>query len=228
MFCHRILLIVSLLVLVIGYTVFSAPQHVLAANITCDGGMRATVSFDVMAANQYRLNGSGPELPTRIYVASTTHTNHFTWEISGPGSWNITLEWRRPQDGIINWGKSMFDHLVVLECTGGPLAVNLLDGRINNDQSKDVAAPVAVYCQDGFVDIYLIGAVNSEGLLIIREPQVTGVPAGETQRLGSAYGVSVYWLDTGEYQLNAITFDGKLYAITWEGCDSNTLHHLSP
>ena len=106
----------------------------------------------------------------------------------------------------------------------GPLAGNLLDGRINNNQLKDVAAPVAIYCADGNIDVYKIDAETGDGTRIISVPQVEGLPES-TQLLGSAQGVELYWLDTGEYQINASNFEGYPYWINWVGCSSDALNH---
>ncbi len=108
----------------------------------------------------------------------------------------------------------------------GPLAGNLLDGRLNNEQGKDVAAPVAVYCADGNIDIYKIDAETGDGTRIISVAQVEGSPES-TQLLASAEGVSLYWLDTGEYHINTTNFEGKPYWINWVGCSSNDLTHTN-
>jgi hypothetical protein len=114
------------------------------------------------------------------------------------------------------------------DCLAGPLAENLLDGRINNSQSHDVAAPVAVYCVDGNIDVYKIDPKTSDGTRIISVPQADGSPADGTQLLSAAQGVSLYWLDTGEYQINTTNFEGLPYWINWVACNANTLKHLSP
>ncbi|MBZ0297900.1 MAG: hypothetical protein K8L99_35425, partial [Anaerolineae bacterium] len=171
---------------------------------------------------------------TASYLSSATMPESFAWVLPGPGSWDVTLEWTRGG----GWEVSSRDSLVRIKCieidieegqVAGPLAGNLLDGRINNDQTKDVAAPVAVYCADGNVDVYKIDAETGKGTLVIREPQVEGTPEdGENTLLASAEGVSLYWLSTGEYQVNTPNFEGILYSIVWEGCDSRTLYHLAP
>jgi hypothetical protein len=124
--------------------------------------------------------------------------------------------------------------LGVGECPGlpyasgedGPEAYNLYDGRLNNSQTKDVAAPVAVYCtEQDTLAIFKIDAETGAGTQVINQPFVTETPA-ENQLLASANGVNLYLLATGEYQINAPNFEGKLYSIAWTGCDFGTLVHL--
>ncbi len=212
--------------LVFGLIVFLGFQTlnpVLAATATCEGDALATVKFDTPAVNRYRLNGTGPGLPTAEYFSSDTQPESFAWVLPGPGSWDVSLEWSR--GGA--WEVSARDSLVRIKCIDkedGAPAGNLLDGRINNDQSKDVAAPVAVYCADGNIDVYKIDAETGDGTRIMRVAQVEGSPES-TQLLASAEGVSLYWLDTGEYHINTTNFEGKPYWINWIGCSSDALTH---
>jgi hypothetical protein len=201
------------------------PVHAVSGS--CEGDAIASVSFDTPAVNEYRLSGTGPGLPTEPQLSSDTLPESFEWFLPGPGSWDLTLQWRR---GGLDWAISERNDLVVITCLpvpdpAGPPAANLFDGRINNDQSRDVAAPAAVYCAAGTIDVYQIDAETGSGTLVIRVPQVEGTPAG-TELLQSAAGVSLYWLDTGEYQLMTPNFEGLPYVITWTGCDSGTLAHL--
>lgn len=219
----------------VGFLVLLAPPSALAASITCEGDMLATANFDVPAVNEYRLNGSGPGLPTVTYISSDTQPESFAWTLPGPGSWNLALEWRRPPV-VPDWDVSQYDTTVVLTCLPvdsteplpGPPAGNLYDGRINNSQLKDVAAPVAIYCADGNINIWKIDAETGEGTLVITHPQVTGTPEGGNTQLATAEGVSLYWLEGGQYQVNTPNFEGNLYSIMWQGCDSKTLTHLAP
>ncbi|MBZ0099252.1 MAG: hypothetical protein K8F30_09215 [Taibaiella sp.] len=108
----------------------------------------------------------------------------------------------------------------------GPPAGNL-EGRINNSESKDVAAPVALYCANDYIDIYKIIDVETAAThLVIHHPQMYGLPEnGENVLLAEAEGVSLYWLASGEYQVNTLNFEGNLYSIIWEGCNPVTLVH---
>lgn len=137
------------------------------------------------------------------------------WEVAGlpQNTYSVTLS------GCGEGGESM----------AGPPATNLFDGRLNNSQLRDVAAPVAIYCADGNIDVYKINAETGDGTRVISFPQVEGLPeSGTNTELASAEGISLYWLSDGPYQLNTPNFEGILYSITWLGCDSSTLAHLAP
>jgi hypothetical protein len=86
---------------------------------------------------------------------------------------------------------------------------------------------VAIYCADGNIDVYKIDAETGEGTGIIRVAQVEDTPES-TQLLASAQGVDLYLLDTGEYQINTVNFEGHPYSINWDGCSSDALMHLAP
>ncbi len=110
----------------------------------------------------------------------------------------------------------------------GPPATNLYDGRINNSQLKDVAAPVAVYCtEEETIAIFKIDAETGEGTRVINHP-LGDEPTPENQLLAEAAGVSLYLLSSGEYHISAPNFEFKTYTILWQGCDSSTLVHVSP
>lgn len=243
----RKFLVVALPVLglVLGAVMLFAPVTALAAPITCNGNVLVTAEFDTPAINEYRLAGTGPGLPSDVYMSSDTDPESFSWLLNGPGSWDIVLEWRRPPV-VPDWAISQYNDNVVLTCIEfptptpistpelivttvpppGPLAVNLLDGRINSSQIRDIAAPVAIYFIDGNIDVWLIDAQTSEGTRIISYPQV--MESADVGLLASAQGVSLYWLEDSRYQLNAPNFEGNLYSITWQGCNSSTLEHLAP
>ncbi len=149
------------------------------------------------------ISSKHPYVVSYTFTAETTFYIHLDWQFASP------------QNGYM------------ISCSrngAGPLAANLLDGRLNDDQQRDVAAPVAVYCADGNIDIYKIDAETGDGTRIISVAQVEGSPES-TQLLASAEGVSLYWLDTGEYHINTTNFEGKPYWINWVGCSSDALAH---
>jgi hypothetical protein len=160
-------------------------------------GGSIVLTHELEAGVKYSLTTS-----TRNHEVTGTYTNR----ISGPG--NISLN-----------------------CGGdsgaaggpGPIAGNLLDGRINNSSATDVAAPAVVYCtEDGGFDVYAVDPVSGDGTLVAR---VTGdditamTPlTGAYEVLGGGAGVTLYRLATGGYQVNAVTTDGKLYEFAWDAC----------
>jgi hypothetical protein len=117
--------------------------------------------------------------------------------------------------------------------TPGAPCYNLFDGRINDHQALDCAAPVAIYIVDGRTDIYAIDPVSGDGTLVISTAPESedGAPDGTAEAsgnilLGSAGNIRLYWLSaTSEYQLTATYADGKGYAVVWSTADD--LRHLA-
>jgi hypothetical protein len=108
-------------------------------------------------------------------------------------------------------------------CDGGRIG----DGRIN-DGASQLAAPVAVYCHAGNIDIYRIDAETGAGELVISVPQVSGAPADGTTQLAAEGGVILSWREDGKYQVNTVNFEGNPYIIAWQGCDGRTLDYIAP
>lgn len=219
---------------VVAVCIVAVTTPVSALTATCDGPVRVTAEFDVPVQNEYRLNGVGGGLPSATYVSTVDLLEAFVWMLPGPIDGEIVLEWRRPPSSLA-WEPSEFGTSLSAICVDneaeedvdnlpGPPAANLLDGRVNNSQNRDVAAPVAAYCADGNVDIYMIDAKTGAGARVISVPECEGAPESN-QLLESVQNISLYWLDSGEYQLNAQNFDGTPYMITWTGCDSASLTH---
>ncbi len=113
----------------------------------------------------------------------------------------------------------------ISDCSGaGPLATNLLDGRVNDLQDRDVAAPVAIY--DGSIEVYGIDPVSGDGHLDIRildeQIEAVGVPVDAPVLLAqgknafTGIDIYVYRLPTGEFQVNTHYADGKAYIFLWD------------
>jgi hypothetical protein len=119
------------------------------------------------------------------------------------------------------------------QCRFNAVAGNLLDGRINNGYDIDVAAPIAIYCEQddgpGF-DIYTINSQTGDGTLAVRvtldQINDVGIPTDANAPLWSEGGLWLFRLTTGEFQLNTANFDGKPYSISWWGCPSSGVTHL--
>jgi hypothetical protein len=121
----------------------------------------------------------------------------------GPGG--LTIE------SIINFG----DTLTEDNCTGGRIG----DGRIN-DGGDQLGAPVAVYRTDQGIEIYLIDPDDGHGdqIFVATDDEVVAVgdsPA-ENTIIDSASGVALYRLTSGEFQINATSFDGTPYSYIFE------------
>ena len=102
--------------------------------------------------------------------------------------------------------------------------MNLFDGRVNNLQDLDVAAPVAIY--DGSIKVYGIDPISGDGWLDVDISQeqidTVGIPADVPFLLGqgknhyTGIDIFVYRLPTGEFQLNTHYADGKPYIFAWD------------
>ncbi len=119
------------------------------------------------------------------------------------------------------------------EDEAGPPAENLYDGRINNDQGFDVAAPVAIY--EGSVDIFGIDPTTGSGWLTleISDEQIAalGVPAETPALLGQSVNpftgkdIFLYRLPGGAFQINTEYADGKPYIFMWD--EAGNKHHFA-
>jgi hypothetical protein len=114
-------------------------------------------------------------------------------------------------------------------------ACSFTDGRLNDDQRWDCAPPVAIYCTDTGVEIYLIDAETSRGSLYFTVTQdeidALGVPAEGYTVIVEHPGVMLSRLATGELQINAWAYDphwennAKPYVITWDACPASYVTH---
>ena len=233
-------------------TVFAFVTNI-SATIDCGGWINGTGTVDWTRDNTgsgvenlyyYAVDGAGNQIlnvsDNRAVGSNAALTPNYPWD-TAPQYNPITLTLISPAGN----GEPEQRHLIAFgDCSGlptyqppagrpdlqvaGPPAVNLYDGRINNSQTKDVAAPVAVYCtRENTIAIFKIDPVTGKGTRIINHPQ-GDEPAAENQLLASTEGVSLFQLSTGEYQVDAPNFEFNLYSITWEGCNSSTLVHLAP
>lgn len=108
-------------------------------------------------------------------------------------------------------------------CDGGSIG----DGRLN-DGANQLAAPVAVYCEGGNINVYSIDPETGAGELAVSVEQVSGTPADGTMLLGANMGVEIYWREDGKYQVNTLNFEGNLYSIAWHGCSGADFEHIAP
>jgi hypothetical protein len=118
-------------------------------------------------------------------------------------------------------------------CAGGAgsIAGNLLDGRINRDPAFDVAAPVAVYCNEaGTFDVWAINAESGDGLLVFSSTadQMTAAAPAEQVTLSSEHGVWVYRQADGSFQVHAGYFDGKPYWFSFDTCPPTWTYTTPP
>jgi hypothetical protein len=143
---------------------------------------------------------------TYVLVSTTfdaLNTGSYSVDISGPG--------------IVTLGRSNS-------------ATSFTDGRINSSVILDGGAPVAVYCRaDGGVDVWFISISSERGVFLFRvTPQRIediGVPTEENALLRFVGVVAVYRLTTGEFQVNAVNFDGTPYVMIWDSCPATSYYH---
>lgn len=118
------------------------------------------------------------------------------------------------------------------ECGGlPPFGCSIQDGRINNLPGKDCAAPVAIYCSEDGIDVYLVNPDTGEGTLALRTSKIdlSIPPADHNQTIASNGNVLLSRLTTGEYQINTIYGkENKPYVFVWDQCPSPTkTYHLA-
>ncbi len=118
------------------------------------------------------------------------------------------------------------------ESKAGPPAMNLLDGRLNDVQDKDVAAPVALYNTP--LSIFSIDPETGNGWLTFsisdEAIEAAGIPVDAPVLLAqgtnphTGMDIFVYRLPTGEFQINTHYADGTPYVFVWDNNGSS--YHL--
>ncbi len=92
------------------------------------------------------------------------------------------------------------------------------DGRVN---ATECAPPVVPYCLPYGIFVYEIDPATGAGslLMMVRDEVIAavGVP-DENTALAQANGVILSRLATGEFQINALDFEGKPYTLVWDDC----------
>ena len=119
----------------------------------------------------------------------------------------------------------------------GPPCASLFDGRLNDSQAMDCAAPIAVY-QDGsgLISVYAINPANGAGVLALSisaaDVSAVGVPDANAA-LGSGMNpftgqaITVYRLTSGQFQVMTSYGDGKPYVIVLSTDGTTPVQHLS-
>ena len=108
---------------------------------------------------------------------------------------------------------------VTVTCQGDPGAgCAFADGRVN---AAECAPPVVPFCLPYGIYVYAIDPETGEGsqLMMVRDEVLAaiGVPEENTP-LAQANGVILSRLMTGEYQINALDFEGNPYVLVWDDC----------
>lgn len=107
---------------------------------------------------------------------------------------------------------------------------NFMDGRVNNTD-KDCIPPFVVYCVDTTTEIYDVDYTTSRGTLLVRwtkaEVDEIGIPEDGPALLARFADMSFWRLETGEFQGNGLTPEGKPYIFVWNGCPVSNYYHLA-
>jgi hypothetical protein len=114
-----------------------------------------------------------------------------------------------------------------------PPCASLYDGRINNDQALDCAAPIAVYLHS--IDIWGINPDGSGTQLMSINADILKGPVPDSNTLLSegtniisGQWVRVYWLvKTAEVEVITAYPDGKPYIVVWPIAHPELLYHLA-
>lgn len=232
---------ISVGVLLVGLCLIM-PQAIHAASGGCD--FMNSISFDVFAFFGFEYAAgetitvsyrTGPGTPTQGNLIAN---GNIVDSDGVPGTVSYTIPSTGTYDLMISTDTGMITGKWSCRPVGtsdgskaGPPAMNLFDGRINNLQDQDVAAPVAIY--DGSIKVYGVDPISGDGWLSVEISEeaieAAGIPADAPVLLGqgknpyTGIDIFVYRLPTGEFQLNTNYADGKPYIFAWDE-DGNKWH----
>ncbi|RMF80276.1 MAG: hypothetical protein D6737_08595 [Chloroflexi bacterium] len=218
----------------------------------CAPNIGSITTFCTHIIIEYKLNGP---VPPGGFTFNAFHNGRVVGSASengtGPGVNRrvvIRLNERLPDNSLVEvrvrGGGNPLAALPAQTCDGsdtaaGPPATNLFDGRINDYQDRDVAAPIAIYVVDGVIRIFGIDPDDGNGHLDLEIPpdllESIGVPSEDQHHFDIASGniqatgqaLNVYRLWTGEIQINTYYHDGKSYSVIWPVGLPDGLYHLA-
>jgi len=145
------------------------------------------------------------------------------WGFGIPGMFNVppnTMLSLRITTLSAPGGTETFWSEIHWNCTTGAYTIrNASDGRINADA---VAGPVALYCDGNTLEVWWVD-LYGDGYLAFTFSDFLAVEAGLTpfaiNTLLKKFGSYELWfLTTGEFQVNADAGEGKTYAFVFNGC----------
>lgn len=105
------------------------------------------------------------------------------------------------------------------------------DERINR-HFKDQGAPVAIYCHDWGIQVRSINPLTGRGAdpadidLTYEELAVLPVAINENVAIAETENITLSRLTTGEFQVNALEWDGKPYVFIWNECNPTESYHI--
>jgi hypothetical protein len=241
---HRFIVCVAVsLALCLGVaSLVSADVFVEDTDVSCDsfGASGTTDSpYIIIHVDRVNTNGSYTTLATQVFAANGTfnRTVHFEEQESGTilDLFVTGLNSSNPSD--IDGG-FFYYRQEPCESDGdgseaGPPCENLFDGRLNDHQGLDCAAPVAIYLNAdlGTVDIYAVNPDTGEGTLVIRQSSAGTSQVDSNQLVESVINpftgatISLYWLTSNEWELRTTYSDGKWYDFVWNA--DGVRYHLA-
>lgn len=138
------------------------------------------------------------------------------------------------------WNGTVYYRLGIPEPDAAPdafsPALNLLDGRLNDHQAFDIAAPIVLYENEGAVDIYSVNPELGTGVFTFRilpeDVAAAGLPAEPVllfsgANTSSGQPLDVYVLPTGELAIHTFYADGKPYIIVWDPANPDGMYHAA-
>jgi hypothetical protein len=201
------------------WAVWAVQPTAATISFSCDGDAIVTANFDAIAVNEYRLQGSGPGIPSSVRISSHTAPESFQWTLPGPGTWSVTLYWRRPP-AVPDWDVSGFNNTLAFRC--GPSKsgqwFNPDDDRIN----RQAYAGAAVYCDADNSRVAIYG-IDAQGVgfpaIFVPYADLPETPTDANLLIAELGNIQFYRLTSGEY--NVITgpdAEGKWYQVFFDGC----------
>ncbi|MEO8611824.1 MAG: hypothetical protein ABI690_28250 [Chloroflexota bacterium] len=181
----------------------------------------------VVSNNGVGLGGPIYDGPTTniIYnqgVAPLYNPLTFTWTSRSGNGYNAQIAYTTSGNclGLPTFGASKGSSSKVIE---GEVQFDPGDDRLNRE-TKDRAAPVAIYCVDWGIEIRVIDYPTSRGIdppaitALTEQIDSVGVPDVNTL-LGDHNGVQLYRLTTGEYAVfTHYANENKPYIFVWDQC----------
>ncbi len=200
-------------------------QHSLSANVIMLAGDKLTIRATGASGTVIIYGPGGNITIPGSYSVVVDHDIilYFYASISSQGSVTLTVTCG-PDTGSTSNSESG---------AGLPCA-SLYDGRINNSQELDCAAPIAIYLHS--IDIFGINPHDGSGTQIMSiNADIFKGPVPESNTLlsegtniVSGQWIRVYWLvKTGEVEVITAYPDGKPYIVVWPIAHPELLYHLA-
>ena len=194
------LIVLTLVLAALPLTTASAIT-VTPATAVCDGD-NVVVTINSTSSEPYRLVSANPDGSFDISAEKIPVTADTTYTLPGPQTFYLRFEYYNGSSWLVAPGTPVSPSIIT--CPPPPVPL-YTDGRVNGDE---VGSPIGIYNNNGALDIYTIHDGDGRYAFTVDAGFVADLPAftGETAKIStfSYNGVNfrVYWLDTGELQIN--------------------------